>query len=112
MHPLIRQFPSEHFYEGRLKDGKNITTQTMTKEYHSHLIFRPFVFFDVKNTFETKAESTHSLKNVKEAKFCALLVKNFFQLFSSKLAVSKETPHMMLLALLRNVSIIIDECYF
>jgi senataxin len=96
MHPLIRQFPSEHFYEGRLKDGKNITEQTMRKEYHSHPIFRPFVFFDLKNTCETKSASTHSLKNVKEAKFCALLVKNFFQMFSSKLTVHKELPFWLL----------------
>ena len=32
MHPLIREFPSNAFYEGRIEDGKNVITRTLDQE--------------------------------------------------------------------------------
>jgi senataxin len=84
MHPCIRQFPSDYFYEGCLTDGETINLSNMFKEYHLHPLFRPFVFFDLKNAYETKSEMGTSLKNVKEAQFCVLLIENWIKGFFSQ----------------------------
>ena len=34
MHPSIREFPSKHFYQGKLTDGSNIIPKNYVKTYH------------------------------------------------------------------------------
>jgi senataxin len=80
MHPLIREFPSNHFYDGRLVDGPNIGTRKhfrwhtsgsvpsphrcgncspdvskgglYNQPYHADPNFQPFLFFDLPKSIE------------------------------------------------------------
>lgn len=67
MHPEIREFPSEHFYEGRLQDGP----QDRSRDWHSIPIFSPFVFFDLASSSQS---GRRSLANPEEARFIAKLL--------------------------------------
>jgi senataxin len=46
MHPLIRAFPSQHFYEGRLQDSRCVRARA-PKPYLSRAGLGPCVFWDV-----------------------------------------------------------------
>eukprot|EP01122_Echinamoeba_exundans_P004835 TRINITY_DN15059_c0_g1_i1.p1 TRINITY_DN15059_c0_g1~~TRINITY_DN15059_c0_g1_i1.p1 ORF type:complete len:1155 (+),score=197.57 TRINITY_DN15059_c0_g1_i1:177-3467(+) len=67
MHPDIREFPSEHFYEGRLQDGP----QDRTRDWHALPIFGPFVFFDL---HVSSQRGGRSLSNPEEARFISKLL--------------------------------------
>jgi hypothetical protein len=67
MHPDIREFPSEHFYEGRLQDGH----QDRTRDWHALPIFGPFVFFDLQVGSQ---RGGRSLSNPEEARFISKLL--------------------------------------
>eukprot|EP01105_Mastigella_eilhardi_P025617 TRINITY_DN701_c0_g3_i9.p1 TRINITY_DN701_c0_g3~~TRINITY_DN701_c0_g3_i9.p1 ORF type:complete len:1061 (-),score=229.16 TRINITY_DN701_c0_g3_i9:484-3666(-) len=57
MHWDIRQFPSEHFYQGRLVDAPTITKETHTAPFHADPRYGPFMFFDVVRSTETRGSA-------------------------------------------------------
>ena len=68
MHPLIREFPSSHFYDGQLQDGPNV----MVSDRLGHPIYQipciePFLFINVESSQETLS-AQRSLSNSKECK--------------------------------------------
>ncbi|KAL4853029.1 putative helicase MAGATAMA 3 [Chlorella vulgaris] len=65
MHPTIREFPSNNFYGGGLKDGPRVAEDTQ-RDWHSSPAFQPLVFLDVKGT-ESVPEGSSSLVNEREA---------------------------------------------
>ncbi|XP_031505640.1 uncharacterized protein LOC116267851 isoform X2 [Nymphaea colorata] len=52
MHPEICQFPSLHFYEGRLLNGHDATKKSAP--FHKSMFFGPYVFFDVTDGHERR----------------------------------------------------------
>lgn len=78
MHPAIRQFPSETFYEDELVDGPGMLKLT-SRPWHKFRPFRPFVFFDIKGKeYETAG---HSWANDDEADFAVCLIQQLFKHF-------------------------------
>jgi hypothetical protein len=70
MHPLIADYPSQRFYQGRLVTGSQLlTSDTHTKPYHNDPSgrFRPFVFHNVSYSQES-TEGT-SICNREEAQY-------------------------------------------
>merc|ERR1712217_335168 len=54
MHPNIRKYPSNRFYQGKLLDGKNIAN--LSREFfYSHPLLKPYVLFDVIKGVEKKS---------------------------------------------------------
>eukprot|EP01112_Ceratiomyxa_fruticulosa_P006385 TRINITY_DN17180_c0_g1_i1.p1 TRINITY_DN17180_c0_g1~~TRINITY_DN17180_c0_g1_i1.p1 ORF type:complete len:441 (-),score=71.05 TRINITY_DN17180_c0_g1_i1:10-1332(-) len=80
MHPFIRTFPSKHFYNDKLIDGKNIKSLHYTKLFHYDGRFLPFLFYDLPSE-QSREGGSRSLKNVEEAKFASLLVKSLLNSF-------------------------------
>ncbi|KYQ99859.1 DNA2/NAM7 helicase family protein [Tieghemostelium lacteum] len=70
MHSKIRQFPSDHFYDGLLKDGPNIPQRQ--QGYHQNPFFGPMVFYDLSYTTESKPTGG-SVCNFEECKMVYLL---------------------------------------
>ena len=78
MHPAIRQFPSQTFYENELVDGPGMLKLT-SRPWHRFRPFRPFVFFDVKGKeYETAG---HSWANDDEAELAVCLIQQLFKHF-------------------------------
>lgn len=87
MHPHIRKFPSQHFYDDQLTDGPNITLQTYHKPFHTTNVFAPFVFFNVETSQEFRGSriqaetgnfgNSTSLKNPMEVKFVSQIISKF-----------------------------------
>eukprot|EP00026_Physarum_polycephalum_P000365 Phypoly_transcript_00365.p1 GENE.Phypoly_transcript_00365~~Phypoly_transcript_00365.p1 ORF type:complete len:928 (+),score=171.75 Phypoly_transcript_00365:2260-5043(+) len=79
MHPSIRQFPSQHFYEDRLEDAPSVLTGR-NQPYHEKPCFGPYVFYDLRDTFEQET-AAGSVCNTLEANFVfalfQLLVKTY-----------------------------------
>jgi len=117
MHPMIREFPSKHFYDDKLKDGENTLSSSYTKVFHSDPKFAPFVFFDVDSKNENKG---HSLTNKIEADFILNLITRFQNQYGSKELFEKLgiiTPYKAQLDYLRYIfknqlSIISDSIEF
>ena len=82
MHPRIREFPSLHFYDGKLNDAPTITVATYSKEYHRFQAFRPFIFYDLEWSSEQRGHSSSTM-NPSEAKFCTDLVADLCKKFPS-----------------------------
>uniref|UniRef100_A0A061SGN7 Senataxin n=1 Tax=Tetraselmis sp. GSL018 TaxID=582737 RepID=A0A061SGN7_9CHLO len=71
MHPEIRHFPSDHFYEGKLQDGDCIL-QRADPPFYSHSLLKPYIFFDVDQGRELRMGG-RSLSNQAEADLAAAL---------------------------------------
>ena len=56
------QFPSQHFYEGRLQDAPAIALRPPAP-YYDHPLLKPYVFFDVAKGRERRREGGGSLSN-------------------------------------------------
>lgn len=72
MHPAIREFPSKEFYQNQLIDGPNINITPgglYNQPYHKDARFRPFVFYDILTSEESRGGSS-SYQNVAEATLC------------------------------------------
>ncbi|PSC75196.1 Helicase sen1 [Micractinium conductrix] len=72
MHPAIRQFPSAHFYQGRLRDADSIQDMPPAP-FYGHPLMKPYVFFDVSKGQEQRREGGGSLSNRAEALLAACL---------------------------------------
>uniref|UniRef100_A0A803LMN9 Helicase MAGATAMA 3 n=1 Tax=Chenopodium quinoa TaxID=63459 RepID=A0A803LMN9_CHEQI len=91
MHPEIRSFPSQEFYDNALEDGADIEEQTK-RVWHDYRCFRPFCFFDVKDGSDSQPEGSGSWVNVDEVEFALLLYQKLISKYpelksSSKLAI-------------------------
>ncbi|KAK3106772.1 DEAD-box type RNA helicase, partial [Teratosphaeriaceae sp. CCFEE 6253] len=64
MHPAISAFPSRTFYDGLLKDGKDMEA-LRRKPWHRSVLLAPYRFFDVQGQ-QHAAPKGHSLVNVAE----------------------------------------------
>lgn len=74
MHPAISTFPSQEFYQGRLKDGEGVAEQT-SRPWHSNKCFGPFALFDLHGK-EDVPEGSASIVNRAEAEFVLCLYKH------------------------------------
>merc|ERR1712151_248227 len=71
MHPNIRKYPSNRFYQGKLLDGKTIAN--ISREFfYSHPLLKPYVLFDVIKGVEKK--ECGSVYNSEEAIFALSLI--------------------------------------
>ncbi|XP_076927845.1 putative helicase MAGATAMA 3 isoform X2 [Bidens hawaiensis] len=69
MHPQIRDFPSRHFYQGRLTDSESVTNLP-DELYYKDPLLRPYVFYDITHGRESHRGGSVSYQNVHEAQFC------------------------------------------
>nr|CCA23608.1 ATPdependent helicase putative [Albugo laibachii Nc14]CCA24157.1 ATPdependent helicase putative [Albugo laibachii Nc14] len=70
MHPFMREFPSDRFYDGQLTDGSAVLQRMRNVRWnlYEHLYFQPFLLYHVETSSE---ESVNGSKcNRDEAKFC------------------------------------------
>jgi len=72
MLPEIREFPSEQFYGGELRDGPGLLKQNY-RDWHECKLYRPFVFYDVQHGKEESSSSGFSWVNEEEAAFAVEL---------------------------------------
>lgn len=80
MHPEIRTFPSEHFYNNQLVDGATLTAGSRKATFHSHWCFKPYLFFDVVDGRERGSGSAgQSLANDAEADAALDLYRSLVQ---------------------------------
>ena len=68
MLPEIREFPSDQFYGGELRDGPGVLKQNY-REWHECKLYKPFVFYDVQHGKEESSSSGFSWINEEEAAF-------------------------------------------
>ncbi|KAL9624766.1 MAG: hypothetical protein Q9160_001120 [Pyrenula sp. 1 TL-2023] len=66
MHPEISLFPSNQFYDSRLKDGKDMA-KLRSKPWHNSSLLGPYRFFDVEGMHQSAVKG-HSLVNIAEIK--------------------------------------------
>jgi len=71
MHPVIRQFPSSHFYENKLQDGESVVSRP-DPSFYRHCVLKPYIFFDVNQGRESRAGG-RSVSNQAEATMAAAL---------------------------------------
>lgn len=74
MHPEIRQFPSQYFYNGRLQDCVGILSSTQ-EAFHADPLLKPYLFFDVSDGKE-KHRNRGSLQNMEEAEVVLALYRH------------------------------------
>eukprot|EP00501_MAST-03F_sp_TOSAG23-6_P002251 GSMAST32.ASY1.ANO1.2351.1 assembled CDS len=70
-HPKISAFPSLYFYNGKLLDGENVTSNEYDMNFHHHISghFRPFIFFNLAKSLESRGlGDDFSWHNIVEAK--------------------------------------------
>jgi senataxin len=76
MHPSIRAFPSQHFYDGKLKD---CASEDRHAPWHADCRFAPFVFYDIRGDDDPDVRQDlrpggTSRSNSVEAKACVALL--------------------------------------
>ena len=74
MHPEIRQFPSQYFYNGRLQDCVGILSSTQ-EPFHVDPLLKPYLFFDVADGKE-QHRNRGSLQNVDEVEVVLSLYRH------------------------------------
>lgn len=105
MHPEIRRFPSQHFYNGKLEDAKEVCDMP-SEPYHSTNFLGPYQVFDVAEGQEKRGKNGGSLSNAAEADLAAALYGRLMQelelqLASTTISVAVITPYREQKALLR-----------
>ncbi|OQR90681.1 hypothetical protein ACHHYP_05326 [Achlya hypogyna] len=70
MHPSIAQFPSAMFYDGQLTHGG----RPRGRPYHARPELGPYVFYDIVQGEQSKAEGSTSYRNLPEVEFIVSLV--------------------------------------
>ncbi|KAD4386198.1 hypothetical protein E3N88_26367 [Mikania micrantha] len=87
MHPQIRDFPSRHFYQGRLTDSESVTNLP-DEFYYKDPLLRPYIFYDITHGRESHRGGSVSYQNVHEAQFC-LRIYEHLQRTVKKLGMPK-----------------------
>ncbi|XP_057794535.1 helicase sen1-like [Salvia miltiorrhiza] len=104
MHPHIRDFPSRHFYQGRLTDSESVVNLPDEKYYKDPLL-RPYIFFDISYGRESHRGSSVSYQNTQEAQFCVRLYEHLQKAIKSlgigKVSVGIITPYKLQLKCLQ-----------
>lgn len=79
MHPAIRCFPSNHFYQGKLQDSPSIQSREPAP-YSDQIETGPCVFWDVR-----ASEARHGMSwcNIKEAQVVVALLRALFERYPS-----------------------------
>eukprot|EP01130_Rhizamoeba_saxonica_P011682 TRINITY_DN4862_c0_g2_i1.p1 TRINITY_DN4862_c0_g2~~TRINITY_DN4862_c0_g2_i1.p1 ORF type:complete len:771 (-),score=139.68 TRINITY_DN4862_c0_g2_i1:30-2297(-) len=93
MHPKISKFPSDLFYDSRLIDGENVSTQSYNQVYYEDSVHAPFVFFNLESNEQRFSKSLH---NSKEVEFAVKIVKSLKEKYGidlEKLKIGVLTPY-------------------
>ena len=102
MHPEISLFPSQAFYDGRLKDGQGMK-ELRSQPWHASQLLAPYMFFDVAGE-HSAAPKGHSLVNKKEVEVATAIydrVVTDFRSFDFKGRIGIITPYKSQLRLLK-----------
>jgi len=103
MHPVIRQFPSDHFYDAMLEDAPSVAARA--QPYHATPCFGPFVFYDVRHSVEATQGASHH--NEEEAKVVLglyrLLVQTYPDITDFATRVGIISPYKQQVQLLRTL---------
>ncbi|PWA95861.1 helicase MAGATAMA 3 [Artemisia annua] len=98
MHPQIRDFPSRHFYQGRLEDSDSVL-KLDPEVYYKDPLLRPYIFYDVTHGRESHWGGSVSLQNTHEAQFCLRLYEHLQKTVKSlglrKVTVGIITPYKL-----------------
>jgi senataxin len=84
MLPQIREFPSDHFYGGRLVDDASVTAREISKDQialRKDLNCQPVMFFDL--AYSKEQDFHRSKQNIDEANFVCNLLRIFLPTYSS-----------------------------
>eukprot|EP00882_Tetradesmus_deserticola_P010777 GHRQ01011380.1.p2 GENE.GHRQ01011380.1~~GHRQ01011380.1.p2 ORF type:complete len:347 (+),score=198.09 GHRQ01011380.1:181-1221(+) len=105
MHPAISVFPSQEFYQGRLKDGEGVLAQT-SRPWHSLRCFGPFAVYDLHGK-EDVPDGSASMLNRAEAQFVLCLYKDMQasvpELREGSASVAVISPYKAQVQLLRSL---------
>ncbi|KAE8768198.1 hypothetical protein D1007_60355 [Hordeum vulgare] len=89
MHPEISKFPLVTFYDGKISDGPNVTTESYEKRFLASKIFGSYSFINVDGGHETTEKHGRSLKNTIEAAAVSRIVQRLFkESFSTGIKIS------------------------
>ncbi|XP_057794534.1 helicase sen1-like isoform X2 [Salvia miltiorrhiza] len=104
MHPYIRDFPSRHFYQGRLTDSDSVAALP-DEAYYKDPLLRPYIFFDIAFGRESHRGGSVSYQNTQEAQFCVRLYehiqKTIISLGVRRVSVGIITPYKLQLKCLQ-----------
>ncbi|KAJ4701299.1 p-loop containing nucleoside triphosphate hydrolase superfamily protein [Melia azedarach] len=105
MHPHIRDFPSRHFYQGRLTDSESIANLP-DEAYYKDPLLRPYIFYDVIHGRESHRGGSVSYQNIDEAKFGVCLYEHLQKTLKSmglgKVSIGIITPYKLQLKCLQH----------
>ncbi|CAA2994480.1 Hypothetical predicted protein [Olea europaea subsp. europaea] len=104
MHPQIRDFPSRHFYQGRLTDSESVANLPDEKYYKDSLL-KPYIFYDITHGRESHRGGSVSFQNTQEAQFCLRLYEHLQKTIKlsgvGKVSVGIITPYKLQLKCLQ-----------
>ncbi|XP_044511262.1 uncharacterized protein LOC123229483 [Mangifera indica] len=105
MHPNIRDFPSRHFYQGRLTDSESVANLP-DEVYYKDPLLRPYVFYDVIHGRESHRGGSVSYQNIDEAKLGVCLYEHLQKTLKSlglgKVSIGIITPYKLQLKCLQH----------
>uniref|UniRef100_A0A453CKW4 DNA2/NAM7 helicase-like C-terminal domain-containing protein n=1 Tax=Aegilops tauschii subsp. strangulata TaxID=200361 RepID=A0A453CKW4_AEGTS len=79
MHPKISKFPLVTFYDGKISDGPNVTSESYEKRFLASKIFGSYSFINVDGGHETTEKHGRSLRNTIEAAAVSRIVQRLFK---------------------------------
>ena len=97
MHPIISRWPSETFYEGRLKNGKNVRAHDYVLEWHGGSSpYGEIRFIDVLGGREETKLKTFSKFNTSEANYIVEIIRRLggnFEKLAFETTIGVITPY-------------------
>ncbi|CAA7408965.1 unnamed protein product [Spirodela intermedia] len=90
MNPQIRDFPSRHFYQGRLADG-DIVLNLADELYYRDPLLKPYLFFDISHGRESHRGGSASYQNLHEARFCRAIYDHLHRVLKAGSAAAAAT---------------------